>query len=96
MLSTSNKEYSWRRRLSTELRSSILRWISHFSRSEHVDGNCYFVISGKQWFRVVFLCFTVAIINSMDRMAMSIAILPMSIQHHWSDTDKGAVSRWEV
>ena len=70
-----------------------MRWISHFGR-ENVDGNSPMAISGKQWFRVVILCCAVAIINSMDRMAMSIAILPMSQEHHWSDTDKGAISRW--
>ncbi|GAX78186.1 hypothetical protein CEUSTIGMA_g5628.t1 [Chlamydomonas eustigma] len=56
------------------------------------DSNASQLPSPKHWFRVVCLCCTVAIINSMDRMAMSIAILPMSSQYHWSDTVKGAVS----
>ena len=88
----------WRRRFfgPLESRSYLIRmgtlW-SHLGRGEIDHGSHPFVITGKQWIRVVVLCCAVAIINSMDRMAMSIAILPMSQAYGWSDTVKGTVSR---
>ena len=99
MFGSSGKEHvGWRRRFCSPGEGPMGRggafWriVSHFSRGE-IDSSSPMTITGKQWFRVVVLCLAVAVINSMDRMAMSIAVLPMSKQYHWSDTDKGTVSR---
>ena len=94
-MSTGWRQDGWRRRLCGPLegRSYLIRLWSHIGRGEVDHGSNPFVITGKQWIRVVVLCCAVAIINSMDRMAMSIAILPMSQAYGWSDTIKGTVSR---
>jgi len=41
---------------------------------------------------IVVLCFLVTVICALDRAAMSVAILPMSAEFHYSDSDKGTVS----
>jgi hypothetical protein len=47
-----------------------------------------------RWYTVVGLSALAALICSVDRAAISVAILPMSEQFHWSDSTKGAVNRW--
>lgn len=42
--------------------------------------------------QLVLLCTAVAFICSIDRAAMSVALLPMSSQYSWDDSTKGAVS----
>jgi hypothetical protein len=44
-----------------------------------------------KWLTIVVLCCLIAVINSIDRTAMSIAILPMSRMYQWSDTTKGVI-----
>jgi len=46
----------------------------------------------KRYLHVVVLCTLVAIINSIDRTAMSVAIMPMSVEYGWSSSAKGAIS----
>jgi len=41
---------------------------------------------------IVVLCFLVTVICALDRAAMSVAILPMSVEFQYSDSDKGVVS----
>jgi hypothetical protein len=48
----------------------------------------------NRWYTVVGLSALAALICSVDRAAISVAILPMSEQFHWSDSTKGAVNRW--
>jgi ACS family sodium-dependent inorganic phosphate cotransporter len=38
------------------------------------------------------LCWFVALLSSLDRVAMSVAILPLSAEYHLTDTIKGAIS----
>lgn len=45
------------------------------------------------WKLVVFLCCLVAMICYVDRAAMSVAIIPMSLQYGWSNSLKGAINR---
>lgn len=45
-----------------------------------------------QWVLVVVLCCVVSNICSIDRTAMSVAILPMAQQYGWPDSVKGAVN----
>eukprot|EP00955_Chlamydomonas_euryale_P037331 350727-Chlamydomonas_euryale.AAC.3 len=73
--------------------SAWSRLLRALSRCSINSSDCSMVLTEKQWFRVVTLCCAVAVINSIDRTAMSIAILPMGETHGWSDTDKGTVSR---
>lgn len=47
----------------------------------------------RQWITVVGLSALVALICSVDRAAISVAILPMSQEFGWSDTTKGAINR---
>lgn len=49
-----------------------------------------------RWKLVVFLCCLVAMICYVDRAAMSIAIIPMSLQYGWSNSVKGAINRYIV
>ena len=42
--------------------------------------------------RIVFLCCFVGVISSLDRQAMSVAIVPMSKAMGYSDTIKGSIS----
>ena len=46
-----------------------------------------------RWKLVVFLCCLVAMICYLDRAAMSVAIIPMSLQYGWSNSVKGAINR---
>ena len=46
-----------------------------------------------RWKLVVFLCCLVAMICYVDRAAMSVAIIPMSLQYGWSNSVKGAINR---
>lgn len=46
-----------------------------------------------RWKLVVFLCCLVAMICYVDRAAMSVAIIPMSLQYGWSNSTKGAINR---
>lgn len=47
---------------------------------------------GDRYFVVVGLCALAALICSVDRAAISVAILPMAEEYQWSDTTKGAVN----
>ena len=47
----------------------------------------------RHWKLLVFLCCLVAMICYVDRAAMSLAIIPMSIQYGWSNSVKGAINR---
>ena len=46
------------------------------------------------WLVVVILCTLVSNICSIDRTAMSVAVLPMAQEFKWQDTVKGAVNRY--
>jgi hypothetical protein len=46
------------------------------------------------WYYAVGLSAIAALICSVDRAAISVAILPMSEQYGWSDSTKGAINRW--
>jgi ACS family sodium-dependent inorganic phosphate cotransporter len=48
--------------------------------------------SGAPWYTVVALSAMAALICSIDRAAISVAILPMSEEYGWSDSTKGAVN----
>jgi hypothetical protein len=48
----------------------------------------------RQWITVVGLSALVALICSVDRAAISVAILPMSEEYGWTDSTKGAINRW--
>ena len=47
-----------------------------------------------RWKLVVFLCCLVAMICYVDRAAMSVAIIPMSLEYGWSNSVKGAINRY--
>lgn len=47
---------------------------------------------GTPWYGVVALAALAALICSIDRAAISVAILPMSDQYHWNDSTKGAIN----
>lgn len=49
-----------------------------------------------RWKLVVFLCCVVAMICYVDRAAMSVAIIPMSVQYGWSNSVKGAINRYAL
>ncbi len=49
-----------------------------------------------RWKLVVFLCCLVAMICYVDRAAMSVAIIPMSLQYGWSNSVKGAINRYAL
>lgn len=44
-------------------------------------------------FTIMSLCFLVAIVCALDRVAMSVAIVPMGNVYDYTDTTKGLVSR---
>mmetsp|Transcript_1686 Transcript_1686/g.4204 ORF Transcript_1686/g.4204 Transcript_1686/m.4204 type:complete len:441 (+) Transcript_1686:79-1401(+) len=46
----------------------------------------------QKYVLIIVLCALVAVICSIDRTSMSIALLPMSQQYKWDGTDKGAIS----
>lgn len=46
------------------------------------------------WYYAVGLSAIAALICSVDRAAISVAILPMSEEYGWSDSTKGAINRW--
>jgi ACS family sodium-dependent inorganic phosphate cotransporter len=46
------------------------------------------------WYYAVGLSAVAALICSVDRAAISVAILPMSEEFGWSDSTKGAINRW--
>lgn len=48
----------------------------------------------NQWLYVVALCGVVSIICSIDRTAMSVAIIPMQHRYGWNSEAKGAIARW--
>jgi ACS family sodium-dependent inorganic phosphate cotransporter len=41
---------------------------------------------------ILALCWFVALLSALDRVAMSVAILPLSTEYHLTDTAKGAIS----
>lgn len=49
--------------------------------------------SDTGWYYAVGLSAIAALICSVDRAAISVAILPMSDQYGWSDSTKGAINR---
>lgn len=46
------------------------------------------------WLTIVVLLAVVSQICSIDRMAMSVAVLPMSDEYGWPNSVKGAVNGW--
>ena len=46
----------------------------------------------KDFIPTFVLCWFVALLSSLDRVAMSVAILPLSAEYHLTDTIKGAIS----
>jgi hypothetical protein len=50
---------------------------------------------GCTWVVVVVLCTLVSNICSIDRTAMSVAVLPMAQEYKWADTVKGAVNGYD-
>ena len=54
------------------------------------------VVPSWRWKLVVFLCCLVAMICYVDRAAMSVAIIPMSLQYGWSNSVKGAINRYKT
>lgn len=44
-------------------------------------------------FTIMSLCFLVAIVCALDRVAMSVAIVPMGNVYDYTDTTKGLVSQ---
>lgn len=46
------------------------------------------------WLYVVVLCGIVSIICSIDRTAMSVAIIPMTQRYGWNSEAKGAIARY--
>jgi hypothetical protein len=50
--------------------------------------------SDTGWYYAVGLSAIAALICSVDRAAISVAILPMSDEYGWSDSTKGAINRW--
>ena len=51
-------------------------------------------VSSWHWKVVLFLCCLVAMICYVDRAAMSVAIIPMSLEYGWSNSVKGAINRY--
>lgn len=48
------------------------------------------------WYAAVGLSAIAALICSVDRAAISVAILPMSEEFGWSDSTKGAINRYDM
>lgn len=46
----------------------------------------------KEFLPILFLCFLVTFLSALDRVAMSIAILPMAIEFGYTETIKGQIS----
>ncbi|KAJ9518299.1 hypothetical protein QJQ45_010214 [Haematococcus lacustris] len=61
-------------------------------KSTDCDGGLEGDLQCPRYVHAVVLCCLVAIICSIDRTAMSVAILPMSAHYGWSSSVKGAVS----
>lgn len=58
------------------------------------DKGAELAVPSWRWKLVVFLCCLVAMICYVDRAAMSVAIIPMSLQYGWSNSVKGAINRY--
>ena len=61
---------------------------------QHKDAEL--AVPSWRWKLVVFLCCLVAMICYVDRAAMSVAIIPMSLQYGWSNSVKGAINRYKI
>lgn len=46
----------------------------------------------SEFYPILALCFCVTLLSALDRVAMSIAILPMSSEFHYTETIKGQIS----
>lgn len=49
--------------------------------------------SGWRWKMMLLTCCLIAMISYVDRAAITIALIPMSIQYNWNNTIKGAIGR---
>ena len=58
------------------------------------DKGAVLAVPGWRWKVVLFLCCLVAMICYVDRAAMSVAIIPMSLEYGWSNSVKGAINRY--
>ena len=58
------------------------------------DKGSELAVPSWRWKLVVFLCCLVAMICYVDRAAMSVAIIPMSLEYGWSNSVKGAINRY--
>lgn len=58
------------------------------------DKGAELAVPSWRWKLVVFLCCLVAMICYVDRAAMSVAIIPMSLEYGWSNSVKGAINRF--
>ena len=58
------------------------------------DKGAELAVPSWRWKLVVFLCCLVAMICYVDRAAMSVAIIPMSLEYGWSNSVKGAINRY--
>lgn len=65
-----------------ESKEALSQWTS-----DRIDG-----IGGQELFAMMGLCFLVAVICAVDRVAMSVAIVPMAAQFGYSDTTKGLIA----
>jgi ACS family sodium-dependent inorganic phosphate cotransporter len=59
------------------------------SNMDVIDENAFMT---KDFIATFALCWFVALLSSLDRVAMSVAILPLSSEFHLSDTMKGEIS----
>lgn len=80
--------------LGLQLQSEKLQQLSSSNSSEAAPG----LVSSKPqsdtgWYYAVGLSAIAALICSVDRAAISVAILPMSDEYGWSDSTKGAINR---
>jgi hypothetical protein len=46
----------------------------------------------KEFVPILSLCFLVTLLSALDRVAMSISILPISSEFHYTDTIQGQIS----
>lgn len=49
--------------------------------------------SGWRWKVMLLTCCFIAMVSYMDRAAISVALIPMSLQYNWNNAIKGAIGR---
>lgn len=49
--------------------------------------------SGWRWKVMLLTCCLIAMISYVDRAAISVALIPMSVQYNWNNSIKGAIGR---